>query len=141
MCGIIGYIGKREANNILISGLERLEYRGYDSAGVAVISDNQIKINKVKGRVENLKQQTLQGNIGIAHTRWATHGRPSQSNAHPFLDSTPQFAIVHNGIIENYLELKEELRNQNVNFTSDTDSEVIVHLISQNYQNDFRKPF
>jgi len=139
MCGIIGYIGKREANNILISGLERLEYRGYDSAGVAVISDNQIKINKVKGRVENLKQQTLQGNIGIAHTRWATHGRPSQSNAHPFLDSTPQFAIVHNGIIENYLELKEELRNQNVNFTSDTDSEVIVHLISQNYQNDFQE--
>jgi len=139
MCGIIGYIGKREANNILISGLERLEYRGYDSAGIAIISDNQIKINKVKGRVENLKQQTLQGNIGIAHTRWATHGRPSQNNAHPFLDSTPQFAIVHNGIIENYLELKENLRNQGVSFSSDTDSEVIVHLISQNYQNDFQE--
>ncbi|MBU0457366.1 MAG: glutamine--fructose-6-phosphate transaminase (isomerizing) [Nanoarchaeota archaeon] len=147
MCGIIGYIGKKEANRILISGLERLEYRGYDSAGVAIIddnnnnenNDNKINTNKVKGRVENLKCKNIPGMIGIAHTRWATHGRPSDANAHPFVDKTQDFAIVHNGIIENYLELKEELRKEGVSFTSDTDSEVIVHLIARNYSNNIKE--
>ncbi|MBI2581714.1 glutamine--fructose-6-phosphate transaminase (isomerizing) [Candidatus Woesearchaeota archaeon] len=135
MCGIIGYIGEKEANDILISGLECLEYRGYDSAGVAIISNGNIHINKKKGRVENLKSLAkLSGTIGISHTRWSTHGAPSDRNAHPFTDQSNQFAVVHNGIIENYLELKEELRNQGVQFSSDTDSEVIVHLIAKNYQ-------
>ena len=135
MCGIIGYIGEKEANDILISGLECLEYRGYDSAGVAIIYNDNIHINKKKGRVENLKSLAkLSGKIGIAHTRWSTHGIPSDRNAHPFTDQSNQFAVVHNGIIENYLELKEELRNEGINFSSDTDSEVIVHLVAKNYR-------
>ncbi len=134
MCGIIGYIGEKEANEILLAGLEKLEYRGYDSAGVSIIHNNIISIHKAKGRVENLKSKKLPGNLGIAHTRWATHGIPSERNAHPFTDQSQQFAVVHNGIIENYLELKEELRTEGVQFSSDTDSEVIVHLISKNYQ-------
>ena len=135
MCGIVGYIGEKEANDLLISGLEKLEYRGYDSAGVAVISNNKINIKKKKGRVENLKSLAkLSGKIGIAHTRWSTHGPPSDRNAHPFTDTKNQFAVVHNGIIENYLELKEELRKEGVQFSSDTDSEVIVHLLAKHYQ-------
>ncbi|MEK6853495.1 MAG: glutamine--fructose-6-phosphate transaminase (isomerizing) [Nanoarchaeota archaeon] len=138
MCGIIGYVGEKEAYDFLINGLERLEYRGYDSAGIASIDNNRIQINKVKGRVENLKAKPLPGTMGIGHTRWATHGKPSEHNAHPFIDQSHQFAVVHNGIIENYLELKEELRNQGVKFSSDTDSEVIVHLIAQNYNGDLK---
>ena len=135
MCGIIGYIGEKEANDILISGLEKLEYRGYDSAGVAVISNNKININKKKGRVEILKSlPKLSGTIGISHNRWSTHGSPSDRNAHPFIDQANQFAVVHNGIIENYLELKEELRSQGIQFSSDTDSEVIDNLIAQHYK-------
>jgi len=133
MCGIIGYIGEKEANDILISGLEKLEYRGYDSAGVAVISNHKINIHKKKGRVETLKEQKPVGNIGLGHNRWATHGIPSDRNAHPFTDQSQQFVVVHNGIIENYLELKEELRKEGVEFSSDTDSEVIVHLVAKNY--------
>ncbi|PIZ51912.1 glutamine--fructose-6-phosphate transaminase (isomerizing) [Candidatus Woesearchaeota archaeon CG_4_10_14_0_2_um_filter_33_13] len=139
MCGIIGYIGDKEANDILIKGLEQLEYRGYDSAGIAIIDNNQIRINKVLGRVQNLKQRKLIGNIGIGHTRWATHGKPSDRNAHPFLDQRNNFVVVHNGIIENYLELKEKLRKEGITFTSDTDSEVIVHLISQNYHGNLKE--
>ena len=136
MCGIVGYIGEKEANDILIAGLERLEYRGYDSAGIAIISkDNIININKKKGKIENLKSlPKLSGTIGIAHNRWSTHGIPSDRNAHPFTDQSQQFAVVHNGIIENYLELKEELRKENIQFSSDTDSEVIVHLVAKYYQ-------
>ena len=136
MCGIVGYIGEKEANDILIAGLEKLEYRGYDSAGVAVISkDNNINLNKKKGKIENLKSlPKLSGTIGISHNRWSTHGSPSDRNAHPFTDQSGHFAVVHNGIIENYLELKEELRNQGVQFSSDTDSEVLVHLVAKNYQ-------
>ena len=133
MCGIIGYIGKKEANPILIKGLEQLEYRGYDSAGICTIFQNSLQVHKKKGRVENIKTNFLPGNIGLGHTRWSTHGKPADHNAHPFVDQSQQFAVVHNGIIENYLELKEELRQQGVIFTSETDSEVIVHLISQNY--------
>src|SRR3989344_5428719 len=140
MCGIVGYIGEKEANDILISGLEKLEYRGYDSAGVAVISNNAINISKKKGRVENLKSlPKLSGSIGIGHSRWSTHGIPSDRNAHPFTDQANQFAVVHNGIIENYLELKEELRSQGIPFSSDTDSEVIVHLIAQHYQGNLQE--
>src|SRR3989338_4251231 len=141
MCGIIGYIGEKEANDILISGLECLEYRGYDSAGIAVISKNNIiNINKKKGRVEILKSMPkLSGSIGIGHSRWSTHGIPSDRNAHPFTDQSNRFAVVHNGIIENYLELKEELRSQGIQFSSDTDSEVIVHLIAQNYQGNLQE--
>jgi len=140
MCGIIGYIGEKEANDILISGLECLEYRGYDSAGIAVISNNKININKKKGRVEILKSMPqLSGSIGIGHSRWSTHGVPSDRNAHPFTDQANQFAVVHNGIIENYLELKEELRQQGIQFSSDTDSEVIVHLIAQHYQGNLQE--
>lgn len=134
MCGIIGYIGEKEANDILISGLEKLEYRGYDSAGVAVVHEGKININKKKGRVEILKTLPhLPGTYGVGHSRWSTHGVPSDRNAHPFTDQANQFAVVHNGIIENYLELKEELRKEGVEFSSDTDSEVIVHLIAKNY--------
>jgi glutamine---fructose-6-phosphate transaminase (isomerizing) len=139
MCGIIGYIGKREADKILISGLEKLEYRGYDSAGVAVANNNELNVYKTKGRVSNLQSISLPGQIGIAHTRWSTHGSPSDKNAHPFLDEKKQFAIVHNGIIENHLELKEELRTLGINFTSDTDSEVIAHLVSINYQGNLKE--
>ena len=140
MCGIVGYIGEKEANDILISGLECLEYRGYDSAGIAVISNNKININKKKGRVEILKSMPqLSGSIGIGHSRWSTHGVPSDRNAHPFTDQANQFAVVHNGIIENYLELKEELRQQGIQFSSDTDSEVIVHLIAQHYQGNLQE--
>jgi glutamine---fructose-6-phosphate transaminase (isomerizing) len=139
MCGIIGYVGKREANDVLIKGLEQLEYRGYDSAGVAIINNEKIEINKSKGRVENLKTKKLLGTIGIGHTRWATHGQPSDANAHPFTNEDQQFVVVHNGIIENYLELKEGLRKEGVKFSSDTDSEVIVHLIAKAYQNDLKE--
>ncbi len=134
MCGIIGYIGQKEANPILLQGLERLEYRGYDSAGICTIHNGSLHLHKAVGRVHNLKPISLPGMRGIAHTRWATHGKPSDKNAHPFADEDNEFAIVHNGIIENYLELKEELRKQGVNFSSDTDSEVIVHLIAKLYQ-------
>lgn len=140
MCGIIGYIGEKEASPILIRGLEKLEYRGYDSAGIAIINNNAIQINKKKGRVEILKSEILpQGKIGIGHSRWSTHGVPSDRNAHPFKDSSGNFSLVHNGIIENYLEIKEELRKDNILFSSDTDSEVIVHLIAKNYQGDLKE--
>ncbi|MEW5896287.1 MAG: glutamine--fructose-6-phosphate transaminase (isomerizing) [Nanoarchaeota archaeon] len=138
MCGIIGYVGEKEANSILVSGLEKLEYRGYDSAGIAIISNSSISVNKAKGRVDNLKQKKLPGCIGIAHTRWATHGKPSEMNAHPFTDKNNHFSIVHNGIIENYLELKEELRSKGATFSSETDSEVIVHLIASNYNSSLK---
>ncbi len=138
MCGIIGYIGDREANDILIKGIERLEYRGYDSAGIAIVHNNSLQINKKEGRVANLRELTkLPGKLGIAHTRWATMGKPSDRNAHPFTDSTNSFTLVHNGIIENYLELKAGLLD--TTFTSDTDSEVIVHLISKAYQGNLKE--
>ncbi|MBI2665793.1 glutamine--fructose-6-phosphate transaminase (isomerizing) [Candidatus Woesearchaeota archaeon] len=143
MCGIIGYIGNKQANDILISGLELLEYRGYDSAGISIADNNNnnnnnndgiLHVKKVKGRVEKLKGNNFPGNMGIGHTRWATHGQPSEINAHPFVDGKNKFALVHNGIIENYLELKEELRSKGITFSSATDSEVLVHLIALNFE-------
>lgn len=137
MCGIMGYIGNKEAQPILINGLRKLEYRGYDSAGIAICDGATIGIRKAKGRIDVLESQTqksgLQGSIGIGHTRWATHGRPSDENSHPHFDQSGKFSIVHNGIIENYLDIKQELIEKGVTFTSETDTEVIVHLLAQEY--------
>ena len=134
MCGIVGYIGKKEAYPILIKGLRRLEYRGYDSAGVALInSDGDLNVYKSKGKVDNLceycNDKNVSGTVGIAHTRWATHGEPSSRNAHPHYSESHNLAIIHNGIIENYADLKEKLKEKDVNFVSDTDTEVLVQLI------------
>ncbi|MFW6020051.1 MAG: glutamine--fructose-6-phosphate transaminase (isomerizing) [Bacteroidales bacterium] len=132
MCGIVGYIGEKQAYPILINGLYRLEYRGYDSAGVAIINEN-LKLYKTKGKVADLekhvKGQDVSGNVGIAHTRWATHGEPNDINAHPHYSPSGKMAIIHNGIIENYSALKEELTNRGHKFISETDTEVLIHLI------------
>ena len=140
MCGIVGYIGKQKAAPILLAGLAKLEYRGYDSAGIAVMENGKIEVQKDKGRVSNLCEikeiDNLQGSIGIAHTRWATHGEPSKTNAHPHTDFKEEFAVVHNGIIENYVELKKELEEKGYNFKSETDTEVIPNLIQYFYSQD-----
>ncbi len=137
MCGIVGYIGKQKAAPILLAGLAKLEYRGYDSAGIAVMENGKIEVQKDKGRVCNLCEkkeiENLQGSIGIAHTRWATHGEPSKINSHPHTDSNEEFAVVHNGIIENYVELRKELEKKGYSFKSDTDTEVIPNLIHYFY--------
>jgi len=139
MCGIVGYTGNRKAIPILIDSLKRLEYRGYDSAGLGLIDKGKLKIVKKKGQIGNLERAvpTIEGCVGIGHTRWATHGRPSDHNAHPFSDCTKKFAIVHNGIIENYMELKEELVKEGHKFSSDTDTEVLAHLVEKYYDGDF----
>ena len=134
MCGIVGYIGKRQVFPILIKGLKRLEYRGYDSAGVAMINDNgDLSVYKTKGKVADLEQfcedKNITGTVGIAHTRWATHGEPSSVNAHPHYSESKNIAIIHNGIIENYADLKKKLVADGVKFRSDTDTEVIVQLL------------
>ncbi len=137
MCGIIGYIGDRSATQILINGLKRLEYRGYDSAGICTLQNGELTTIKVKGRVSELEKRNLDelnGNIGIAHTRWATHGEPNEINAHPHYDCKKEIAIVHNGIIENYRDLKEKLETDGHIFKSETDSEVISHLIEKYYE-------
>lgn len=140
MCGIVGYIGKQKASPILINGLLRLEYRGYDSAGIATIEQNGITIMKDKGRVANLYEldgiNNLTGTVGIAHTRWATHGKPSKENSHPHMDNSNSFAVVHNGIIENYHELRSFLESKGYSFYSDTDTETIPNLIHYYYEKD-----
>jgi len=140
MCGIIGYIGSKEAVPILMSGLKKLEYRGYDSAGIAVLKDNKIRIVKCKGKVvklENLLEKSVpKGNVGLGHTRWATHGRPNNINAHPHNGCNSEVVVVHNGIIENYKPLKERLISEGHNFISETDTEVLPHLIESNYRDD-----
>ena len=142
MCGIVGYIGKKKAAPILIDGLLNLEYRGYDSAGIATIEKDDVTVIKDKGRVANLKDnldvESLSGSVGIAHTRWATHGKPSKENSHPHQDNRGLFTVVHNGIIENYNELKEFLKEKGYNFFSDTDTEVIPNLIHYYYENGVR---
>ena len=139
MCGIVGYVGNKKAAPILLAGLSALEYRGYDSAGIAVLENKQIVIKKDKGRVANLSDLVMPCNfestIGIAHTRWATHGVPSMENSHPHLDNSSNFAVVHNGIIENYNELKLFLIEKGYDFFSQTDTEVIPNLIHYNYEN------
>ena len=133
MCGIVGYVGRRDAAPILMEGLHRLEYRGYDSAGIACARNNKLSIHKAKGKVRELERQLpaqLKGTPGIAHTRWATHGEPSDRNAHPHSDGSGRFAIVHNGIIENAAQLRAKLQAGGVVFQSETDSEVLAHLIA-----------
>ncbi len=142
MCGIIGYIGKRKAVPVLLNGLHRLEYRGYDSAGIAVIEPvgNKIIIEKQVGKIKDLQEKLwdkrIDGHVGIGHSRWATHGEPSIENAHPHISQNGKFAIVHNGIIENYLELKKELEEKGYKFVSKTDTEVIAHLFEELYSGD-----
>ena len=139
MCGIVGYIGDKKATPILINGLLSLEYRGYDSAGIAVLDKDKIVVKKDKGRVNNLYEldgiNDLNGTVGIAHTRWATHGKPSKENAHPHMDNSGTFAVVHNGIIENYTEIRSFLENKGYKFLSQTDTEVIPNLIHYYYEN------
>ena len=133
MCGIVGYIGTKKAVPVLIKGLLSLEYRGYDSAGICVLNNDILNVVKSKGRVKNLESNpelpNLTGSIGIAHTRWATHGIPSNENSHPHLDNSKEFAVVHNGIIENYTELRKMLEKEGYTFISQTDTEVIPNLI------------
>lgn len=137
MCGIVGYIGDKAPKSILYSGLAKLEYRGYDSAGIAILEDGEIKVRREVGKLaalgEMLKNEKIGGNIGIGHTRWATHGKPTVENAHPHVDCKNEIVLVHNGIIENYRELKEELIKKGHKFLSQTDTEVIVHLIEEYY--------
>ncbi|GAK42620.1 glutamine--fructose-6-phosphate transaminase (isomerizing) [Paenibacillus urinalis] len=143
MCGIVGYIGTKNTQNVLIEGLKKLEYRGYDSAGIAVFTPEGLQITKSIGRLANLEAKLetapLQGSAGIGHTRWATHGKPSDENSHPHTDNSLKFSVVHNGIVENYLELKDELISQGCVFTSETDTEVISHLVAREYDGDIVK--
>lgn len=138
MCGIVGYVGEQNAVPVLISGLKSLEYRGYDSAGVAVLTSNEIGIRKTKGKVDNLRNlllnEPVSGKVGIGHTRWATHGAPSDLNAHPHFSNDDKIAVVHNGIIENYQELKDELEKKGYVFQSETDTETVAHLIDDFYK-------
>lgn len=138
MCGIVGYLGSQDAVSVLMNGLKTLEYRGYDSAGVAYLHDGTLRVHKKMGRItvldDFLNTQTWLTRIGIGHTRWATHGRPSDHNAHPHFDCTHKFAVVHNGIIENYAELRERLQAQGHRFSSETDTEVLAHLVEEAYQ-------
>lgn len=133
MCGIVGYIGAKDATPIILGGLKRLEYRGYDSAGIAVLNNGTIERRRDVGKLENLERRVaaepIQGALGIGHTRWATHGQPSEQNAHPHISNDGAFVVVHNGIVENYLDIKQELKAKGVTFASETDTEVIVHLV------------
>ena len=144
MCGIVGYTGSQKAAPILLEGLKKLEYRGYDSAGIAVLNNKVIEVNKVTGRIANLCERTADGKncpgtVGIGHTRWATHGAPTDTNAHPHMSNDGKFAVVHNGIIENYIALREELIQKGYRFESQTDTEVVVHLIEMYYNGDLKK--
>ncbi len=135
MCGIVGYIGPQDATPIILNGLKRLEYRGYDSAGLAVLENSHIEVRRDAGKLARLaslvNELPTHGHLGIGHTRWATHGEPSARNAHPHLGMTGDVVVVHNGIVENFLELREELAAEGVVFKSDTDTEVIVHLVER----------
>src|SRR6187397_2489596 len=140
MCGIIGYIGSKRVVPVLIEGLRRMEYRGYDSAGVAVVSPEGIALRRSAGKLANLENairtEPVEGLYGVGHTRWATHGRPTEENAHPHRDCTGRVVVVHNGIIENYLQLKERLRKTDHRFVTETDTEIIAHLIEEYLKQD-----
>ena len=138
MCGIVGYIGNRKCVPIILDGLRRLEYRGYDSAGIAVLNgDNQLGVRRASGKLRNLEEtirvNPVDGSYGIGHTRWATHGRPTEENAHPHRDCTGDIVVVHNGIVENYLALKQQLQLEGHNFVTETDTEVVAHLVEKYY--------
>ena len=137
MCGIVGYVGNDSPQDVIIDGLEKLEYRGYDSAGIAIVSDGEVKIRKTVGAIANLRRligdEKLGGHVGIGHTRWATHGIPSTINAHPHYNNDGSIALVHNGTIENYVELREQLIKEGYTFLSETDTEVAVMLVSKYY--------
>lgn len=143
MCGIVGYIGSKDITSVLVSSLWKLEYRGYDSSGIAVLENGELKVVKSVGKLmklqEKLSKESIEGNIGIGHTRWATHGEPSDHNAHPQVDCNKEFAVVHNGIIENYYTLKEKLLKRKHIFQSSTDTEVIAHIIEENYKGDLKE--
>src|SRR5262245_33306370 len=138
MCGIVGYVGTRDAVPVILEGLQRLEYRGYDSAGIAVVNDGELlrrrSVGKLKQLEESLRGEPLHGAYGIGHTRWATHGRPSEENAHPHQDCHGRVVVVHNGIIENYLPLKQRLAAQGHTFVTQTDTEVVAHLVESHLQ-------
>src|SRR6202158_61483 len=140
MCGIIGYIGPKPVVPILIDGLRRLEYRGYDSAGVAVVHNGAVTLRRSAGKLSRLEDvitlHPLTGDYGVGHTRWATHGRPTEENAHPHRDCTGKIVVVHNGIIENYLDLKHELQSQGHTFVTETDTEIVAHLVERETRND-----
>src|ERR671935_1229255 len=140
MCGIIGYIGSKPVVPVLLDGLRRMEYRGYDSAGVAVVSPEGIALRRSAGKLANLelaiREEPVDGLYGVGHTRWATHGRPTEENAHPHRDCTGRIVVVHNGIIENYLELKEELQQQGHQFKTETDTEIVAHLVEREMRGD-----
>ncbi|HUP13432.1 MAG TPA: class II glutamine amidotransferase, partial [Niastella sp.] len=140
MCGIVGYIGPRDASPIIIKGLQRLEYRGYDSAGIALINpQGELNVYKAAGKVSDLsahiKNQDVSGHVGMGHTRWATHGEPNNTNAHPHVSEDGNIAVIHNGIIENHETLRRELKNRGYEFKSQTDTEVLVHLIDDIQKN------
>src|SRR5882724_3603930 len=143
MCGIVGYIGSKNASTVLMEGLHRLEYRGYDSAGVAIINGKGIQLRRSPGKLsvleDVLKKDPLKGTIGLGHTRWATHGRPSEENAHPHTCCKNKIVVVHNGIIENYVELKNQLIAKGHQFKSQTDTEVLAHLVEEAYKGDLAK--
>src|SRR5258707_9413283 len=139
MCGIVGYIGPKKVVPVIIEGLRKLECRGYDSAGIAVVdSAGKLEIRRASGKLRNLEEviqkSPMEGTYGIGHTRWATHGRPTEENAHPHRDCTGQVVVVHNGIIENYLELKEQLQRKGHKFVTETDTEIVAHLVEKNLQ-------
>ena len=140
MCGIIGYIGPKDVVPVLIDGLRRLEYRGYDSAGVAVVHDGTVDLRRSAGKLSNLEQvidaDPIAGDYGVGHTRWATHGRPTEENAHPHRDCTGRIVVVHNGIIENYLDLKHELQREGHTFVTETDTEIVAHLVEREMKDD-----
>src|ERR1700680_4911549 len=136
MCGIVGYVGKKSVVPIIIEGLRRLEYRGYDSAGIAVAGNgNGLQLRRAEGKLRNLEEairlKPLDGSYGIGHTRWATHGRPTEENAHPHRDCTGRIVVVHNGIVENYVELKRQLEKEGHKFVTETDTEIIAHLVEK----------
>src|ERR1700746_3099409 len=136
MCGIVGYVGKKRVVPVIIDGLRRLEYRGYDSAGIAVAGNGEgLQVRRAEGKLRNLEEvirnKPIAGSYGVGHTRWATHGRPTEENAHPHRDCTGRVIVVHNGIIENYLQLKEELRQKDHQFVTETDTEIVAHLIEE----------
>src|SRR5215467_4124412 len=136
MCGIVGYVGNKQVVPLIIDGLRKLEYRGYDSAGIAVVNEeHDLEIRRAEGKLRNLEEtirlSPLDGTYGIGHTRWATHGRPTEENAHPHRDCTGRVVVVHNGIIENYLQLKDDLRKKDHRFVTETDTEIVAHLLEE----------